>query len=257
MDITLRDDFLRLWARYFDGAELPLALYYTEGPVEGLLEPAKGQVCVVGQLARARRGERLAFDAAAVGCAGGKRFLGFETEMRPGFEHFLSTGIPGKMEGERYKKTPEIVREAFGRVKAFEAPARYIVFKRWDLLAEADEPAVVVFFAPPDVLSGLFTLSGFDESDVNAVIAPFSAGCGTIVQYPMLEQESDHPRAVLGNFDVSSRPCLAPNELTFAVPMRKFERMVPNMDESFLITDAWAKVLRRIKSAEVEGFRSA
>lgn len=28
----------------------------------------------------------------------------------PNFEYFLSCGIPGKLEGERYKKTPELVR---------------------------------------------------------------------------------------------------------------------------------------------------
>jgi hypothetical protein len=34
-----------------------------------------------------------------------------------------------------------------------------IVFKRWDTLDEADSPEVVIFFAPPDVISGLFTLA--------------------------------------------------------------------------------------------------
>jgi hypothetical protein len=34
--------------------------------------------------------------------------------------------------------------------------------------------------------------------------------------------------------------------LTLAVPMNKFERMVDNMEESFLITPAWGKVKKRI-----------
>jgi hypothetical protein len=34
--------------------------------------------------------------------------------------------------------------------------------------------------------------------------------------------------------------------LTFSVPMQKFERMVANMDESFLITESWNKVKGRM-----------
>jgi hypothetical protein len=128
----------------------------------------------------------------------------------------------------------------------FEAPAEYIVFKRWDDFDEEDEPAVIVFFAPPDVLSGLFTLAGFDEADPQAVIAPFSSGCGSIVFHPFLQLASDQPRAVLGMFDVSARPCVPSDVLTLAVPWPKFRRMVKNMEESFLITGSWEKVRARI-----------
>ena len=39
-----------------------------------------------------------------------------------------------------------------------------------------------VFFAPPDVLSGIFTLASYEEPDLyGAVVMPFSAGCGSIV----------------------------------------------------------------------------
>jgi len=34
--------------------------------------------------------------------------------------------------------------------------------------------------------------------------------------------------------------------LTFAVPWSKFERMLGNADETFLTTESWAKVRRRI-----------
>ncbi len=78
------------------------------------------------------------------------------------------------------------------------------------------------------------------------MISPFGAGCSTIIQYPYLEMNSSRPRGVVGMFDVSARPFVSPDELTFAVPMSKFERMVGNMDESFLITESWKKVQRRI-----------
>ena len=59
------------------------------------------------------------------------------------------------------KKTPEIAAEFLKHVPTFKAPGKFIVFKRWDRLEELDKPEVVVFFAQPDVLSGLFTLANF------------------------------------------------------------------------------------------------
>jgi hypothetical protein len=72
------------------------------------------------------------------------------------------------------------------------------------------------------------------------------AGCGTIVQYPLIESQSNHPRAVLGMFDVSARPGIDSSSLAFSVPLKKFERMVDDMDESFLITASWEKVKSRL-----------
>jgi len=106
---------------------------------------------------------------------------------------------------------------------------------------------VVIFFATSDVLSGLFTLANFDEPQPNVVIAPFGAGCATIVDYPYKELKSSEPRAVLGMFDVSAHPYVPSTVLTFAVPWPKYVRMVDNMKESFLITESWNKVRMRMK----------
>ncbi|MCX5797929.1 MAG: DUF169 domain-containing protein [Elusimicrobia bacterium] len=247
MDIALRDRFTALWAKHFDGADLPICLFYSDDESCGrLLHPVKEHVCMIGQLSVARRGEDIAFTGETLGCPGGKRYLGFSAELRPGFEHFLSCGIPGRMEGERYKKTPELVREFMKDAPAMKAPAKYAVFKRWDRLTAEDRPEVVIFFSPPDVLAGLFTLAGFAEKDRHSVIAPFGAGCATIAQYPYLEGRAPEPRAVLGMFDVSARPFVPERTLSFAVPMPKFARMVGDMEESFLITSSWAKVRSRI-----------
>ncbi len=131
-------------------------------------------------------------------------------------------------------------------VPQFKAPARFIVFKRFDMLEQSDDPCAVIFFATPDVLSGLFTLANYDEAEPNGVFCPFSAGCGSIVQYPYLEKDSARPRAVIGMFDVSARPYVPKETLTFAVPMNKFIRMVHNIEESFLITRSWEKVKKRM-----------
>jgi hypothetical protein len=47
-------------------------------------------------------------------------------------------------------------------------------------------------------------------------------------------------------FDVSARPYVHSDVLTFAVPMAKFTGMVENIEESFLITPTWEKIRTRI-----------
>jgi hypothetical protein len=244
----LKQKFTERWHKYFPGAELPITFFYTDDAGDAqIFRISENPHCMIGDLAAVRRGQVVCFDVKSVICFGGKRYLGFSQNLMPNFEYFLSCGIPGKLEGERYKKTPELVKELLKSVPVFKAPAKYIVFKRWDTLDEKDQPQVVIFFAPPDVLSGLFTLANFDDPTNEAVFCPMGAGCGTIVQYPLIEGRSEHQRAVLGMFDVSARPGVDPATLTFSVPMAKFERMVDDMDESFLITGSWEKVKERLR----------
>jgi hypothetical protein len=166
--------------------------------------------------------------------------------MKPDFEQFLSYGIPGKLEGERYLQSPEIVKEYISNTRCIPAKGRYIVFKRFDQLTPDDNPDAVIFFSKPDVISALFTLANFDQPDGSGVIAPFGSGCGTIVYHPWFQNEQEHPKAILGMFDISARPYVPKDTLTFSVPISKFRAMVNNMDESFLITNSWNTVKRRL-----------
>ena len=246
MDVGLKDRFLESWGKYFDGAGLPLCFYYTND--ESLIASPPGTLsrCVINVLNKVRDGKSLVLDVESVGCPGGKKYLGFKTSIRDDFEFFLSCGIPGSVEGERYKKSTGLVREMLQAETVFTAPGRFVVFKRWDKLEVLDKPAVAVFFAGPDVLAGLFTLANFDEAGPDGVFCPFGSGCSTIIRYPFLESLSPHPRGVIGLFDISARPFLLPNTLSFAVPWSKLMSMLANMDESFLVTPSWSKVRKRI-----------
>jgi hypothetical protein len=249
MDVAFKEHFLERWEEYFGRSELPLVFLYSDSP--GEVEPArapKGWACLMGQLAAVSKGQDRCFHRDNLGCGGGRAYLGFGPNLRPDFNEFLSCGIPGEMEGERYKKSPEIVDELMKRSPRFDAPAQWLVAKRFDRLSETDAPQVVVFLSTPDVLSGLFTLAGFEEVETHATMAPFSAGCGSIVKYPFLELASGTNRPVIGMFDVSARPFVPANALSFAVPWPLFETMARNMDESFLITESWRKVRARLET---------
>ena len=247
MDKAVRDNFITKWKKYFGKADLPITFYYSDDAGRAdPVEPGSVHRCIIAALQEVRKGKSMSFTSEAIGCFGGKRYLGFARKVMPNFEYFLSCGIPGKLEGERYKKSPELVNQAMQYQQPFQAPCRYIVFKRWDKLEESDDPQVVIFFAKPDVLAGLFTLANFDEEDPNGVIAPFGSGCSTTVYYPYFQRESQRPKAVIGMFDISARPFVGENELTFCVPLSKFLGMIGNIDESFLITKSWQLVRQRI-----------
>jgi len=248
MKIEIRDHFIKQWKKYFNNADLPITYYYTDYPGNAtIVAPGRNWNCIICQLQKVRAGESLAFSAESVNCSGAKRYLGFTEKIRPDFEYFLSCGIENQMEGERYIRTPELVVELMKKQKKLIISGKYIVFKRWDHLDEKDNPDVAVFLASPDILSGLFTLANYDQSEPDSTITPFAAGCGSIVYFPSVEKESLRPRAVIGMFDVSARPCVTENILSFSVPMVKFTKMISYMDESFLITDSWKKVQKRIK----------
>jgi uncharacterized protein (DUF169 family) len=247
MDLNLKKSFLAKWESYFPGIDLPIAFYYTDDPGDTRRASLPtGRHCIICDLAIVRSGTSLAWIADTISCSGAKRYFGFSDKIRPNFEHFLSTGIPGKVEGERYIQTPELVEELMKHTKCIPVKEKYIVFKRFDKIEENETPVAVVFFAQPDVLSGLFTLCNFDHSDGNGVFSPFGSGCSSIVHHPYWENQKEKPRAVLGMFDVSARPCVPPNTLSFAIPMKKFEKIVGYMEETFLTTQSWRDVRKRL-----------
>jgi hypothetical protein len=152
------------------------------------------------------------------------------------------------MEGERYKKDPETVLELMKNAPKLKAPTSWLIAKPFEKLDIDDYPEIILFFATPDVLAGLFTLANFDRSDLYGVKSPFSAGCGSIIQYPLLENKSENPDCILGMFDSSARPYVPAGTLSFAIPMKRFETLVGYMDDSFLTTDTWKVIKKRISN---------
>jgi uncharacterized protein (DUF169 family) len=248
MDISLRDRFTTLWQKYFPGSELPVAFEFRNGPgTAKKVPPPDGWRCIICQIGQARNGTPLAFDAGSVTCRGGIMYTGYSHERPPNFRYFLSHGKEGVVEGERYKQTPEIVDTWEKLIPAFDSKGKELVFTRWDQLTEQDNPSVVIFFTRPEVISGLFTLANFDRSDPNGVICPMGAGCSSTIYYPWLEQQKADPRVVMGMFDPSARKCVPLDVMTIAFPMKRFEKVVGYMEESFLITPTWDTVKKKIE----------
>ena len=240
-----------LWKQFQEALglkESPLGIFYTADKPEGVTPKEGISGCMIGLLQQARKkGETVFFDKSHFGCPGGAYYMGFREIPRPNIEYFLSCGIPGEMEGERYIKTPERAREYFAQMKPRPAPATYCVFKPLDQFKNNEKPEVVALFAPPDILSGLFILTNYALERTDAVFTPFGSGCSTMLTYPLKEAEKEQPRALLGMFDVSARPMVERDILTLSMPYSIFLRLLENVPGSFLQTESWKKVLQRIQ----------
>ncbi|MFW5901260.1 MAG: DUF169 domain-containing protein [bacterium] len=252
MELAIRDRFIELWQKYFNNAELPLAFYYSkkidhvEVSSDESTQKSVDHRCLICNLNKVRNGASQAFGKQHINCGGGRWFAGFTEEIRSDFNYYLSCGSE-KTEGERYKRDPEIVKLMLESFPHFSKGDHWLVFKRWDKLSEEDEPEVVVFFAEPHVLSGLFMLANYDFVGNAGVISPFGSGCSTITLYPYMEKDKENPRSVLGMFDPSARACVGDNELTFSTPYNRLITLMDYMEESFLITNIWEHLKKRIK----------
>lgn len=254
MDTKLRDRFMELWERYFSSSELPITLELSSrdcGIDEA--ESPDGWRCIICDLARVRKGRPLLLGRKSLSCSGAQYFLGYVRERSPDFRYFLSTGKPGSVRGERYKRSPELVDGFVASDTFLPAGDRRYLFRRWDSLGEEDCPDVVIFFAGGEVLSGLFTLANFECPDPQGVICPFGSGCSSVIHYPLLEAQRERPRAVLGMFDPSARHCVPKDTLTMAFPMKLFCRIIGTMEESFLETESWRRVREKITRGATAG----
>ncbi len=248
MHMEIRERFMEAWEKYFPGSELPIACFYSNelNNVEFPNAPkpnAKGYTCIFSQIAPVRKGRDRAFNKENLGCFGSFLPFGFDFELTDDVKNYVCNV-------ERVKKSYEHLESMYEHRPPKQAPAKYIVFKRWDTLEEQDDPQVVFFFGSPDVISGLHGLANFDAMTPYNVIAPFGTACDSIVGFPMYELASDQPKAVLGSLDPSVRSRFKPHLLTFSAPWPKFLNMLENMDESFLALNSWSNLKSRFSRAK-------
>ena len=248
--------------------EEPMGMFYTDlRPEEGFVpkpgriptveEEARNEVdfaalgndfsCVIGMIWLARKKRSLAwFDREHFGCLGGAFFLGFMQQQLEFNVHYVSTGIPGVLEGERYLASPSVTRNFYNSIAPRPAPKAFCVFKPLSRFAEGEAPELVIFFGRPEALSGLHQLATFLTGDFSAVQSPFGSGCANIITWPLKYMEEGNLKAVLGGWDPSDRPFMKTDELTFAVPFALYEMMLERWRESFLTAPAWQNVLKKI-----------
>ncbi|MDR0477183.1 MAG: DUF169 domain-containing protein [Desulfobulbaceae bacterium] len=112
---------------------------------------------------------------------------------------YVSTGIPqAGFEGEHYLPSPEAMRAFMDDAQPPEPSGKYCVLK--PLTQHTVPPLVIIFFARPEVLTGLFSLVSYAAGHHQAVVSPFGSACANIIAWPLAYQAKGIERAVLGGF---------------------------------------------------------
>lgn len=229
----------------------PVAVLFTNEKPEKTLEFAEQKWgCVAAMTTAAAKGKTVIFSRKTFGCSGGGVGLGlgnFYNGIPGGFDKFLSTGAgDGYPPGEAYKKTPAMAQSFVDNLPITDIPEQYVVFKP---LAEVDEnkekPEVVVFYVNPDQLSALVVLANYDRTE-SSVKIPFAAGCQSTCLLPWSEASEEKPSAIVGMLDISARPVIDADLLSFSMPLSLFKEMESNVPGSFLDKHAWEKVAKRL-----------
>lgn len=230
-------EFLTKYAEYFgEKAQLPIAVRYSNEPL-GRLDNIAG--CLFKQFHKAYRGETVSLGASNFTCGGGKLYTGLGPVPERVY-NFVSTY-------ERYKSCPKIAEESISLIGAEMNPKTYINFIRIDKLDDFNDVEGVIFFADPDVVSGLFTWANFDTPDINSVQTPWGSGCSSTITALVNENKKDGKHCFIGLFDVSARVFFRSNVISFSIPYSRFKEMLLTMDECCVGgAPAWVKLKKRI-----------
>jgi len=258
--------------------EEPIGVYYADTKPENAFGPKPGPAitreleeqgkinmqevfqnfsCVIGNIWLARKKQGVAYiSTEEYGCPGGSFYCSMMKPNLRFIEHYVTTGFEGTpIHGERYLPSPDAMRKFLDKVNPRKAPGKYCLFKPLSLFSGDEKPEFVIFFARPEVLSGLFTHTTFTTGEVDSIVSPFGAGCTNVVAWPLHYQEQGLEKAVLGGFDPSARKYMKTDELTFTVPWSLYQKMLNALPESiFSVDGAWTTVSKKInRSAKTWG----
>jgi uncharacterized protein (DUF169 family) len=224
----------------------PVAVVWTDELPAGAIQHTKKEwACFTSFLVKAAHGKIVAFDKETPLCNGGMTGLGFGHYDIDRMEHFLAKGKAG-VRGERYVKTPEYARAFLGDLPKIKVTARYVVLKPLKLVASDDNVKAIIFLVNADQLSALVTLANYDRPTNDNVVTNFGAGCHSTVMFPIAEGAKENPKAIIGMTDPSARKFLSKDLLSFSLPFSRFIELEKEAGESFLITDEWKQLAKRI-----------
>lgn len=222
-----------------DAAPLPIAFGYSQKPVAEIKRQPK---CLVGAISKVRSGESLTLAEENVICGGGGLYTAFR-EMPERVPIFVS-------EVEHYKASKDMVLEYVQNLNIEITERPYLNFVRVDKLESWEDAEAILFFATPDILSGLATWAFYDNNATDAVTTQFGSGCAAIVTFAINENRAKGRRCFIGLLDPSARPLVAENELSFTIPMSRFREMLTTMDNSALFQKAFSALRNRINKVK-------
>lgn len=214
---------------------LPIAVWYDNHAVAEIKKVPK---CMIGSISKVREGDPLTLSVDNVLCGGGSLYTAFK-EMPERVPVFVS-------EVEHYKQSKDMVVEYVDELDIQLSDKPYLNFVRVDKLSSWENVEALIFFATPDILSGLCTWAFFDNNSIDTIVTRFGSGCASVITFAVKENRSNGRSCFLGMLDPSARPLVPENELTFSIPMSRFKEMLATMNDSALYQKAFSALKRRI-----------
>ena len=224
----------------------PVAVLWAEDMPREAIHFQEGKWgCVVALIKAASMGKTAVATTATTVCRGGKVGLGFQGYEHGWIEYFLSTGNDAIPNSEHYKKTPELARVFTDTIPQVQ-PGKCMVFKPLSMVTDEGRPSCIIFLVNADQLSGLITLANYDRETQDNVQVRFASGCGQAVLYPLAAEEQGDSTCYIGMTDPSTRKVIGSDQLSFSIPYSRFLTMEREADGSFLTTDTWGIIKRRM-----------
>ena len=232
-----RKQFISDYREVFgETAALPILFWHSDEPVA---EPKAMNGCFFPAFEQVRDGKAVSFDAETMKCGGGK----FSCGLAP-MPEYVPTFVSEK---EHYKASPQLVRDFVAQLDIAVDGSKYLNFQRIDCVDDRVDYHGALFFATPDILSGLVSWACYDNASGDAVYTPWGSGCSTTIRAVINENKTQGKRCFIGLFDPSVRPRVRANELLFGIPKSRLEEMVAFMRDTCLFNGiAWLKVRERI-----------
>lgn len=233
----------------------PVAIYRAPELPEDASVP-QGHCAIPSLLVKcARTGKKCAADRAHIFCHGalsGFGFGGIPSRQRSAWSASVvpedkREGSHHKGSGQSYFRTPEIAMVQLDGIRDYGDGRDAIVFQDLDEAEAEGRPIeVVVFLADPARLTALQQLAAYSKTTPGpAAIMPFGHACQQVYAIPRAEGEGDDLHAVVGMTDMYARRFVDRDQLSFAVPYKLYQRMMDDIDGSFLQKEKFLENMER------------
>ena len=233
--MTIQEFILKFRQAFGETAPLPISVAYSTNPAAEVKSVPR---CIIGAISKVRNGDSLTLCADNVLCGGAGLYAAFRP-MPERVPVFVS-------EVEHYKKSKEMVKDYVDTLEITRTSKPYLNFVRVDKLSYWDDAEALIFFATPDILSGLCAWAFYDNNSPDAVTTQFASGCASIITFAVKENQQNGRRCFLGMLDPSARLLVPENELTFTIPMSRCKEMLDTINDSALYQKAFSALKRRI-----------
>jgi hypothetical protein len=219
----------------------PLIIYGADSAPEDAIHTSKVDRCVShAMLAIAREDGPAVFlgDEHLGGCCpGGQYWLGY-MPFHYELSFFISSGSPMYRNGaaEHLKRDPDLTISSIANVGKITPPDKFIVMAPFSRPVRSARPLSVLCFGKAENVRNLIALAQFGSDDTfRTCVSPWGPACSSMITHAAgMAEKTPKGALILGPTDPTVNEWLPPDMMTLAIPVSTAERMVNDIDGSFL-----------------------